>query len=127
MGRYHQISWQFVSGSKSSDETICRREDSTSLSKHLKDNDKVILLDERGRQFDNRAFATAFEELSLSKGRVVFVIGGAYGVTKEFRDKSSLVWSLSPLVFPHRLIRLVLIEQIYRTIMITKGHPYHHE
>ena len=127
LGRDYQLSWQFVSGSKSSDEIICRREDSTALSKYLKDTDKVILLDERGKQFDNKTFASAFEELSRSQGRIVFVIGGAFGVTREFRDRSSLIWSLSSLVFPHRLIRLILMEQLYRTIMITKGHPYHHE
>lgn len=127
LGRDYQLSWQFVAGSKSVDPETCRREESATLSKYIKDTDNVILLDERGKQFDNKSFAVVFERLSASQGRIVFVIGGAYGVTEEFRGVSHTVWSLSALVFPHRLIRLILMEQLYRTIMITKGHPYHHE
>lgn len=127
LGRDYQVSWQFLPSSKSTDELICRREESTAISKHIKDSDAVVLLDERGKQFDNKAFAEVFERLTLGQGRIVFVIGGAYGVTEQFRNACSVVWSLSNLVFPHRLIRLILMEQLYRTIMITKGHPYHHE
>ncbi len=127
LGREYQITWQFVPASRSADERICRREDSEALSKYIKDTDSVVLLDERGQQFDNKAFADVFEGLATRQGRTVIVIGGAYGVTDEFRNTANVVWSLSNLVFPHRLIRLIVMEQLYRTIMITKGHPYHHE
>lgn len=127
LGREYQIVWQFVSGSRSTDEVTCRREESESLSKYIKETDSVVLLDERGRQFDNKTFADVFKGLASQHGRIVIVIGGAYGVTEEFRSSADVVWSLSNLVFPHRLIRLILMEQLYRTIMITKGHPYHHE
>lgn len=127
LGREHQITWQFVPGSRSTDEVTCRREESEALSKYVKETDSVVLLDERGKQFDNKSFAEVFEGFAARQGRVVLVIGGAYGVTDEFRQTANVVWSLSNLVFPHRLIRLIVMEQLYRTIMITKGHPYHHE
>jgi 23S rRNA (pseudouridine1915-N3)-methyltransferase len=57
---------------------------------------------------------------------VVMVIGGAYGVSQAVQERADLVWSLSPLVFPHQLVRLVLIEQIYRMQEIATGRPYHH-
>jgi len=59
--------------------------------------------------------------------KVVLVIGGAYGVTDEVRSKASFVLSLSPLVLPHQLVRLVLIEQLYRAQEITKNSSYHHD
>lgn len=127
LSRDYQVSWQFIPASKSNDEVTCRREESAAISRLLKPTDKVVLLDERGKQYDNKQFAEAFSDLASSHGRIIFVIGGAYGVTDELRGAVDIVWSLSKLVFPHRLIRVVLAEQLYRTVMITKGHPYHHE
>jgi 23S rRNA (pseudouridine1915-N3)-methyltransferase len=57
---------------------------------------------------------------------VVIIIGGAYGVDENVRKRADLIWSLSPLVFPHQLVRLLLIEQLYRAQEIAAGHPYHH-
>ena len=58
---------------------------------------------------------------------VVIIIGGAYGVSLELQTRADLVWSLSPLVFPHQLVRLMLIEQLYRAQTIHAGLPYHNE
>ncbi|TWP20568.1 50S rRNA methyltransferase, partial [TM7 phylum sp. oral taxon 352] len=55
-----------------------------------------------------------------------FIIGGAYGVTSDLRQKSNIVWSLSNLVFPHQLVRLILAEQLYRAQEIHRGSHYHH-
>ena len=58
---------------------------------------------------------------------IVFIIGGAYGVTDNVRRRANLVWSLSKLVFPHQLVRLILAEQLYRAQEIVRGGKYHHE
>ena len=58
---------------------------------------------------------------------IVFIIGGAYGVTDDVRRRANLVWSLSKLVFPHQLVRLILAEQLYRAQEIVRGGKYHHE
>lgn len=121
------IKWQFVQASKSNDESQIRHEESMAILKQLQTSDQVILLDERGTQHDNQAFKDTFTKLSANQGRLIFAIGGAYGVSDELRQRANFVWSLSKLVFPHRLIRLILIEQIYRTVMITQNHPYHHK
>ncbi|WP_026531113.1 23S rRNA (pseudouridine(1915)-N(3))-methyltransferase RlmH [Haematomicrobium sanguinis] len=89
--------------------------------------DYLILLDERGKAIDSPSLSARVQgQLDLGK-RVSFVIGGAYGVTDEFRNKADFVWSLSPLVFPHQLVRLILAEQVYRAQEIAAGRPYHHE
>lgn len=122
----YQVQWQYLDASKSSDKLQCQNEESSRILKQIAPTDQVVLLDERGEQKDNQEFAEVFGRLASAHGRLVFVIGGAYGVNGTLRQRANFVWSLSKLVFPHRLIRLVLIEQIYRTIMVAKGHPYHH-
>ena len=104
-----------------------RQEESERIQKRLEDFDYVVLLDERGRELNSPTLAaTLTNELDRSK-RVALVIGGAYGVTDELRNNSQLVLSLSPLVFPHQLVRLILVEQLYRAQEITQGGKYHHQ
>lgn len=87
----------------------------------------TILLDERGQQVDNEQLSQQLSKLHYSSDHLVFIIGGAYGVSEELRSICSFVWSLSRLVFPHQLVRLLLIEQIYRSQTIVDGQPYHHQ
>ncbi|MGY4893804.1 MAG: 23S rRNA (pseudouridine(1915)-N(3))-methyltransferase RlmH [Candidatus Saccharimonadota bacterium] len=104
-----------------------RQEESERIQKRLEDFDYVVILDERGRELNSPTLAaTLTNELDRSK-RVALVIGGAYGVTDELRNNSQLVLSLSPLVFPHQLVRLILVEQLYRAQEITQGGKYHHK
>lgn len=123
----YQVQWQYLGASKSSDKLQCQNKESSNILKQFAPTDQVVLLDERGEQKDNQAFGEVFGRLASAQGRLVFVIGGAYGVNETVRQRANFVWSLSKLVFPHRLIRLVLIEQLYRTVMISKDHPYHHD
>lgn len=103
-----------------------RQEESRAILSRLNDQDWVILLDERGKMYDSPSLSQAIEtKISLGKS-VVIVIGGAYGVDETLTNRSSQVWSLSPLVFPHQLVRLILAEQLYRAQAIAHGHPYHH-
>ena len=122
----YQLRWHYLTAAKSTDKQQCQNEESEILLGHLQPTDQVILLDERGEQRDNAAFAEVFEKLASAHGRLVIIIGGAYGVNEQVRTRANFVWSLSKLVLPHRLIRLVLVEQLYRTAMLSKGHPYHH-
>ena len=93
----------------------------------IKDDEYVILLDERGKLLDSPALSCALTE-AMGSGRVItIIIGGAYGVDDTVVQRANLVWSLSPLVFPHQLVRLILVEQLYRAQAIYAGHPYHHE
>lgn len=82
----------------------------------------IVVLDERGRKFTS----TQFSDFILgASGRITFVIGGADGISQSVRNKADEVMSLSTLTFPFQLVRLILIEQIYRAFSINEGTPYH--
>lgn len=120
------ISWQFIKHS-GRDADAARTEESTRLLDRLGDRDLVILLDERGRGLDSPAFARQMQQF-LETGRpIVCIIGGAYGVDERVRARADFVWSLSALVFPHQLVRLIVTEQLYRAGEIIAGRGYHHE
>ena len=103
-----------------------RQEESERILSRLKDDDFVILLDERGKNVDSPALSRLIHgELSRSR-LVVVIIGGAYGVDERIHQRANFVWSLSHLVFPHQLVRLILAEQLYRAQEIARGGGYHH-
>jgi 23S rRNA (pseudouridine1915-N3)-methyltransferase len=106
--------------------TTARQEESQAILSRLDDRDWVILLDERGKLYDSPALSRSIETVVVNGKSVVIVIGGAYGVDETLTARASQVWSLSPLVFPHQLVRLILAEQLYRAQAIAQGHPYHH-
>ena len=86
----------------------------------------VILLDERGKNLSSPELSGILSQQFVNSREVVIIIGGAFGVSEEIRQKSNLVWSLSRLVFPHQLVRAILTEQIYRAQEIWDGGKYHH-
>jgi 23S rRNA (pseudouridine1915-N3)-methyltransferase len=104
-----------------------RQEESDRLLAKVNDTEFVVLLDERGKLVDSPALsALLLAPLETSKN-VTIIIGGAYGVDESIHQRADVVWSLSPLVFPHQLVRLILVEQLYRAQEIAVGGPYHHE
>ncbi len=104
-----------------------REEESDRILKALKPQDFVVLLDERGSSLTSPQLAAALQKQFDTGKNVVMIIGGAYGVSAELQKRADLVWSLSGLVFPHQLVRLIIAEQIYRAQEISAGRPYHHE
>ena len=93
----------------------------------LTQDDYLVLLDERGKVFTSEAFsAFLMQRTNESVKNIVFLIGGAYGVSDAVMKRANFKWSLSPLVFPHQLVRLILAEQIYRACSIMKNEQYHH-
>lgn len=94
----------------------------------VKKEDYVVLLDEKGTDMKSEALVELIENRMVdSTRRMIFVIGGAYGVSSDVRLRANYVWKLSSLVFPHMLVRLILIEQLYRAMTILRGEQYHHE
>lgn len=87
---------------------------------------QVWVLDERGDSCTSPAFADALAALEDRGESVLFVLGGAYGLTDAVRAKADRIIRLSDMVFPHELCRIVLLEQIYRADQIRKGSGYHH-
>lgn len=104
-----------------------RQEESGRIVTRLSDDECVILLDEKGKLLDSPAVSAALLGPLEQSKNVTVIIGGAYGVDETVHRRANLVWSLSPLVFPHQLVRLILIEQLYRAQEIAGNRPYHHE
>lgn len=94
----------------------------------LNSSDTVILLDERGVMMSSLEFSEYIENFALrSVKTLVFVIGGAYGFSKDVYDRAGGKISLSKMTFSHQMVRLIFTEQLYRAYAITAGLPYHHE
>ena len=103
-----------------------RQNESQAIFHKLDPSDYVILLDEHGKLLDSPSLSAHLQQQFVNSRNVVLVIGGAYGVNEELMQRANFTWSLSPLVFPHQLVRLILTEQLYRAQEIAAGHPYHH-
>lgn len=132
IGRYEKrlrkpfdVSWQLLPHSAREGDAA-RSEESDRILAKLDRDTFLVLLDERGRNVDSPALAQRLRGALDSNRSVVIVIGGAYGVDERVRTRADFVWSLSLLVFPHQLVRLILAEQIYRAQEITAGRSYHH-
>jgi 23S rRNA (pseudouridine1915-N3)-methyltransferase len=95
--------------------------------KALAGGDYCVLLDERGKQFTSKQFASYLEQkMQSAPKRLVFVIGGPYGFSDEVYARSSEQLSLSKMTFSHQMIRPIFVEQLYRAMTILRGEPYHH-
>lgn len=129
LSHYADISWKLIEAKISSSmnpEQIKRAESDLILSQ-IEQSDEVVLLDETGKQLGSDELSEKLQNyMNRSVKKVVFVIGGAYGVSDDLKHRADLIWSLSSLVFPHQLVRLILIEQLYRAHTILAGEKYHH-
>ena len=93
----------------------------------LQRDDFLVALDERGKEMDSVQLS-AFLQLRANEStrRLVFLIGGAFGIDAPVLQRANLIWSLSKLTFPHQLVRLILSEQLYRACTILRNEKYHH-
>ena len=131
LSHYFSCEWRILPPAKqnanSSAESVKKAEAETIL-KSLGKDDFLILLDERGAQFSSPELSDLIQEqANRSVKTIVFLIGGAFGVDESVRSRANVVWSLSTLVFPHQIVRLVLAEQLYRAGTILRNESYHHE
>ncbi len=98
------------------------------LLSHIDNGDWVVLLDEKGKQFTSREFAQKMEHwLGNSFRRIHLIIGGAWGFSEEIYQRSNEKIALSKMTFTHQMVRLFLMEQLYRSDQILKGKPYHND
>jgi 23S rRNA (pseudouridine1915-N3)-methyltransferase len=123
--RPFDVSWVLLPHSAREGQAA-RQEESERLLERIGENDFIVLLDERGKNIDSPTLSRLLlAPLERSK-TVTMVIGGAYGVDERVHERADFAWSLSGLVFPHQLVRLMVIEQLYRAQEIARGNPYHH-
>ena len=96
------------------------------IQKNLKKNDFIILLDENVKKYSSKKFSIFLNKILMSGSkRIVFVLGGPYGFSKDILLKYKNLMSMSDMTFSHQMIRLFFIEQLYRGFTILKNHPYH--
>ena len=96
--------------------------------KNIKPTDDLILLDERGKEYTSVELAKVIQDKISYVGKdMVYVIGGAYGISDAVYQRANSKISLSRMTFSHQMVRAIFVEQIYRAFTIMKGEPYHHE
>ena len=94
----------------------------------IQPRDYVVLLDEKGKELTSRQLAGFFEKQMLGgTNRILMITGGAYGVSDELKNKANYTLSASKLTFTHQMIRLILMEQVYRAMTILRNESYHHD
>lgn len=105
-----------------------QQEEAEKILSHLDNTDTLVLLDENGKEFTSRKFA-AFLEQQMVQGtrQLIFLVGGAYGFSEKVYERANFKISLSKMTFPHQLVRLIFIEQLYRAFTIIRNEPYHHD
>ena len=128
IGHYYPIDWQLITPSKLTEPASIKKAEAASILKALAQTDTLILLDEKGKMLSSPGLANLIQkQANQSAQRIVFLIGGAYGVDETIKKRANFTWSISELVFPHMLVRLLLAEQIYRACSILANEKYHHE
>lgn len=112
---------------KKNNENEIKKIEGENILKKIKNNDLLFLLDENGEKYNSRKFAD-FLKIKLKESKtIIFVIGGAFGFSKEVYAKSNGLISLSKMTFSHQIIRLFFTEQLYRAFTILNNHPYHND
>lgn len=127
VGHWTKVEQVVVPASGNRDPRLQRREEEQALLKAVGPAGKMVALDEIGERLDSAAFARRLATWRDQGAReVTFVIGGAYGLTDAVRARADMVLSLSPMTFPHQLVRLLFTEQLYRAWSLIHGSAYHH-
>jgi 23S rRNA (pseudouridine1915-N3)-methyltransferase len=130
LSRYYPTEWKIIPQPRqaaSMSEEKLKKAEAESILAMLGAEDHLVLLDERGKMLDSVQLARMIQDrANESVKNLVFLIGGAYGVDAMVWKRANMNWSLSPLTFPHQLVRLVLAEQLYRACTILRNEPYHH-
>ncbi|HNX08363.1 MAG TPA: 23S rRNA (pseudouridine(1915)-N(3))-methyltransferase RlmH [Bacteroidales bacterium] len=104
-----------------------KQKESEIQKKYLVKSDFIVLLDEFGKEYTSEKFAQFLEhKTSIGIKNLTFVVGGAYGFSEEIKQMAHAQLSLSKMTFPHQLVRLIFIEQLYRAFTIIRKEKYHH-
>ena len=125
----HNLKFSFAevkplaSKAMSREETL--REESKEIFKHIDHGAYVILWDRRGDSISSESLAKLFQAKIDTAENLIMIIGGAYGASQELAQKADLILSASQLTFPHRLFKILLMEQMFRASAINRNHPYH--
>ncbi|AVR00933.1 23S rRNA (pseudouridine(1915)-N(3))-methyltransferase RlmH [Oceanobacillus iheyensis] len=103
-----------------------KRKEGERILSHITQDTYVITLEINGKMLSSEQLAAKMDELATyGKSKIAFVIGGSLGMSEDVQKRSDLALSFSKMTFPHQVMRLILLEQVYRAFRINRGEPYH--
>lgn len=130
ISNYFRVEWNIIPVPKNAgmmSEMDLKKKEGELILEWLGKDDYLVALDEYGKQLTSEGLAGFIQaRANESSKRVVFLIGGAFGLDETILKRANYKWSLSGLTFPHQLVRLILAEQVYRACSILKNEKYHH-
>jgi 23S rRNA (pseudouridine1915-N3)-methyltransferase len=130
ISNYYPVEWNIIPMPKNAgslSETDLKKKEGEIITGLLQKEDYLVLLEETGKMPGSEELANFIQQrANESTKNIVFLIGGAFGVSEAVKQRANYKWSLSKLVFPHQLVRLILAEQIYRACSINRNEKYHH-
>lgn len=130
ISNYYPVEWNIIPVPKNAgmlSEMDLKKKEGETILDWLSKDDYLVVLDERGKSLTSEGLADfIMKRTNESVRKIVFLIGGAYGIDEAVMKRANFTWSLSSLVFPHQLVRLILAEQIYRACTILRNEKYHH-
>ena len=130
INKYFSAEWVIIPPPKNAavmQEAMLKKAEAALVLQQLQKEDYLLLLDERGKIFNSPELAAVLQQIANSRHkRLILLVGGAFGVDEALFKRADETWSLSKLVFPHMLVRLILAEQVYRACTILRNEKYHH-
>jgi len=131
INNYFKLEWQIIPNLKDAatlSETDLKKKEGEIILSKIQKEDYLVVLEERGKLISSEELAQMLQTRANSGlKRLVFLIGGAFGLDESVLKRADFQWSLSKLVFPHQLVRLILAEQVYRACTILRNEKYHHQ
>jgi len=128
LGYYMNSGIKIIPVSSEKNKSKALKEECSKILKSITAQDFVVVLDEKGKQYSSVEFSKEIQKvLNRSYQRMVFIIGSAYGIDIELSARADTIHSFSRFTFTHQMIRLMLMEQVYRAMTILKGESYHHD
>lgn len=131
LNRYYPTEWYIIAPPKNAaslSEIELKKKEGEMILDLLKPEDYLIALDENGKMLTSEQLSAFIDQRAMeSTKQLVFLIGGAFGLDEQILKRAQFKWSLSPLTFPHQLVRLILAEAVYRACTISRNEKYHHK
>lgn len=127
---YLPFTWAALPGAKikTADGAVLKQEEGKIILSKIAPEDFLVLLDENGKHFSSTELAQWLEQrLAASNRRLIFLIGGAFGFSPDVYTRANMQLSLSRLTFSHQMVRVFLLEQLYRAMTILRNEPYHNQ
>lgn len=123
--RYAKINIIELKDSKDNDINLAIKQESKLILDKIDDKSFVVLLDIKGKMLSSDDLSKKINKITQTNAKITFIVGGSNGVSMDVKNKANMLLSFSPMTFPHQLFRIMLLEQIYRSLAILNNSPYH--